>query len=33
MILEYLKYLVVVVRTRLDPGATEIAARHPDVRS
>jgi uncharacterized SAM-binding protein YcdF (DUF218 family) len=33
MILEYLKFIVVVVRTRLDPSATEVAGAHPGVKS
>jgi uncharacterized SAM-binding protein YcdF (DUF218 family) len=33
MILEYLKYIVVVVRTRLDPAPTEVAGEHPGAKS
>ena len=33
MILEYLKFIVVVVRTRLNPAATEVAGAHPGVKS
>jgi uncharacterized SAM-binding protein YcdF (DUF218 family) len=33
MILEYFKYIVVAVRTRLDPAPTEVAGEHPSAKS
>jgi uncharacterized SAM-binding protein YcdF (DUF218 family) len=33
MVLEYLKYMVVVVRTRLDPAATEVAGERRGAKS